>query len=127
MTEPATVTDLHAARVARTNRAESVVRAVRDTSALATCALADCGKTLYITWTSTRAVYLGDTADDLAEPDSGHTSSWEVSCEAGHVVLLPPDTACDNYTFGECDCDGEPDLMALCGHNDMARLRRVVA
>jgi hypothetical protein len=127
MTEPATVADLAQARVARAERAERVVQVDPDPHAEATCSLPGCRATLYITWTASRAIFLADTADELADPDGAHTASWEVSCEAGHVVLLPPDTAEDAYVFGECDCDGEPELLAECGHNDMARLRRVVA
>lgn len=91
------------------------------------CGLADCGEPLHIVLTFDRALYVEDTAEDIADPSGHHTSSWEVVCERGHVVLLPPDTANDSYTFGECQCEPtDPDGEADCGHGDMARLRRVL-
>jgi hypothetical protein len=126
MTLPAPVTDLTRARAARAERAETVVRVDPDPHAQAGCALPGCGADLHITWTASRAVFLGDTVDDLAAGEH-HTATWEVSCDAGHILLLPPDTAADSYIFGECDCDGDEDFFGDCGHNDMARLRRVVA
>lgn len=37
--------------------------------------------------------------DGTADPDI--TSTWSVGCEAGHVVVLPPDTAQDYYEYDE--------------------------
>lgn len=120
-----TVTDLARARADRAERAEAVVRVNPDPHAEARCALPGCGETLLITWTSSRVVMHADTVEELAA-GRPETSTWEVACESGHVLLLPPDTGGDEYTFGDCDCDGE-DFFGDCGHNDMTRLRRVVA
>lgn len=119
------VADLARARAARVERAEAVVRVDPDPRAEATCALPGCGEPLRITWTASRGVFLSDTVDDLAagEHDS---ATWEVACEAGHVVVLPADTGEDSYVFGDCDCEGD-DVFGDCGHNDMTRLRLVVA
>lgn len=103
-----------------------------DKYADATCPLPGCDASLYITWRASRAVYLSDRATDLANPQNAHTRSWEVGCSQGHVLLLPPDTAVDSYTFGECDnCENspEPDARnaAYCSHGDLARLSALVA
>jgi hypothetical protein len=95
------------------------------------CPMPLCGADLYITWHSSRPVWTDDNAADLSDPRGGYTSSWEVGCTEGHVVLLPPDTAADSYTFGECDtCDDphNPDQTnaSCCGHGDLDRLRTIV-
>lgn len=122
-----TVTDLAAARAAKAERAEAVVRVHPDAYAEATCALPGCGEPLYITWTASRAVYLSDTVTELADPKGAHSTAWQVDCGAGHTVLLPVDDGSDGEPFGACFCEGVPELMADCGHNDLVRLRRVVA
>ena len=96
----------------------------------ARCGLADCGEPLFMTWTSNRAIYLSDTTPALADPSGAHATSWQVECAAGHVVLLPLDTAEDYYEFGGCTCN--PDYPNwprdfLCGHHDIERLREVTA
>ena len=96
----------------------------------ARCILPGCGEPLHMTWTGSRPVYLSDTDAMLGGPAGAVTAMWQVDCEAGHVVLLPADTAGDWYEFaGQCTCNPDyPDAEAerMCAHNDMARLRAVV-
>lgn len=96
----------------------------------ARCILPGCGQPLHITWMASTAIYLDDTAGKLRGPDLALTSTWQVNCEAGHIVLLPPDTADDYCEFaGRCTCNPDyPDVDAerLCAHNDMDRLRAVI-
>lgn len=93
----------------------------------AACALPGCSLPLHIVWTSDRAIYLADTAEDLRNPASAHTTTWHVTCEAGHIVLVPIDSGEDIYDFGACCCDpDEPaDAAQFCGHSDLDRLRAV--
>ena len=95
----------------------------------ARCGLPGCGEPLHIIWTSSRAIYLSDTVAELRDPAACLTDTWHVECEAGHVVLLPPDTAEDSYTFGLCTCNydyPDPAVDGRCEHHDMDRLRAVV-
>jgi hypothetical protein len=98
----------------------------------ARCILPGCGEPLHMTWTASTSIYLSDTDDKLRGPGPGNvlTLSWEVSCEGGHIVLLPADTAGDWYEFaGPCTCNPDypdPERERVCAHNDMARLRAVV-
>lgn len=100
------------------------------TYAEARCPLPACGETLHIAWSGQRAIYLSDTAEMLRDPAGAHTTTWRVECEAGHVVLLPPDDGDDYHHFaGICMCNEDyPDQEAerMCEHNDMARLRALV-
>jgi hypothetical protein len=94
----------------------------------ALCVLAGCGEPLHIIWSSSSALYLSDTLDRLANATLVMTWTWQVECEAGHVVLLPQDTADDCYTFGLCTCKEDypdPEIDAKCAHHDMERLRQV--
>lgn len=95
------------------------------------CPLPECEAELHITWHASRPIFMDDTAADLSDPREGYTSTWEVGCTQGHVVLLPPDTASDSYTFGACDNCPEspvqdPASAAWCGHSDLDRLRRAI-
>ena len=99
----------------------------------ARCGLAVCGQPLHLVWSYSTAIYLDDTAEKLQGPPEGAalTATWQVECEAGHVLLLPPDTAEDWYEFaGRCICNPDypdPDYEQNCPHNDMDRLRSVLA
>jgi hypothetical protein len=88
-----------------------------------------CGADLHIVWTADRSIYLSDTARDIGSPDNAALITWEVVCEAGHTVLVPPDTAEESYMFGGCNCDPEdgPSPDQFCGHGDLVRLRAVLA
>lgn len=99
----------------------------------ARCGLPGCGEALSITWSYARGIDLRDTREVLCGPGTGNTltATWEVRCAAGHVVLLPADTADDWYEFGgRCTCNPDYDDAEAgkrCAHNDMARLRAVLA
>lgn len=96
----------------------------------ARCILPACGSPLHLTWSGDHPIYLSDTNEVLRDPDRAASVTWQVSCEAGHVVLLPADTGGDYYEFaGHCICNPDyPDAEAeqMCPHNDMNRLRAVV-
>lgn len=97
----------------------------------ALCDLAGCGQAVHIVWTMSMPVFLSLTAEDLARTGDAYTATWHVECEAGHTILVPPDTAADFYQFGQCTCafdttTGDERDDSLCQHNDLARLRRVV-
>jgi hypothetical protein len=121
------ITDLGKARQARADRAEAVLRVHPNPDAPAMCDLAGCGERLYIIWTASASVRLADTADDLADPSNADETSWKVECGAGHVVAVPVDTGAEHYTFGACSCDTDDPAQPGCGHDDLTRLRRVVA
>jgi len=87
-------------------------------NACARCPLPNCESDLYISTHSSRPVFLSDTSDDLANAAT-FTSTWEIGCGEGHVVLLPSG-ADDHDTFGQARDDDEPD-------DDLARLRRLIA
>lgn len=95
------------------------------------CPMPGCTASLYITWHASRAIYFSDHGHDLAEPEGAHSSSWEIECGNGHRVLLPPDTASDDYTFGACDqsCadDGLDAHVEDCSARDMVRLRALLS
>jgi hypothetical protein len=95
------------------------------------CPLALCGEPLHLTYTADQLLYASFTEEDLDGIIPADLPSWEVRCEAGHVILLPPDDGQDNHTFGTCSCDpadvkdhGHDDG---CAHGDFARLKEVIA
>lgn len=85
----------------------------------ALCPMPGCGAGLYITWTASRPVYLEDAVEDLRDPASAYTASWEIGCEYGHRVLLPV-TERDEIIFGESDEEADPEL------DDMKRLQALL-
>lgn len=92
----------------------------------ARCALPGCGEFLHMVVISDQPVYLSFAAGDLRRTE-GWDGTWEVRCEAGHVVLLPPGNGRESPRFGECLCEpGEEQAPDdYCGHGDLARLRAV--
>jgi hypothetical protein len=95
-----------------------------------TCPLPNCGHQLHLTWTNGRALYADDLADPPALSDL-HTSTWEVRCEDGHVVLLPDHLGCgrcrDEGTCpGGCDVDSDDDYRTFRLH-DAGRLAALLA
>jgi hypothetical protein len=72
----------------------------------ATCPLPECGAVLRISVTTDGVVY----ADGTADP--GLTSTWTIGCEQGHVLLLPPDTGVDYYSYDEADSERLRNVIA---------------
>lgn len=98
------------------------------------CPMPRCGEDLYIEYAASRPVFMGDTAEELAEVGTGgaYSSDWKIGCAAGHVILVPIDTAADSYTFGttqHCAPPGSPEPCdaTWCEHGDMDRLRTILA
>lgn len=89
-----------------------------EVNACARCPLPGCESDLYISTHSSRPVFLSDTSDDLATA-APFTSTWEIGCGEGHVLLLPPG-ADDHDAFGQARDYDESD-------DDLARLRRLIA
>jgi hypothetical protein len=88
----------------------------------ASCPLPDCGAWLHMVVITDTPICLGFSQGDqfLAAGDQ----TWEVRCENGHVVLLPPDDARETHVFGECSC-GMEYPAGFCGHGDFDRLRQI--
>ncbi len=91
-----------------------------------TCPLPGCDAQLHLVWENTRALYDGD-LDKPPAVDDLYTSAWKVTCEEGHVVLLPGPFGCP---CGGDDCqhddyDGSDDSRTFRAH-DGARLRELL-
>src|SRR5579862_3395954 len=93
----------------------------------APCPLPECGKPLHFTYSASQYLYASFTEEDLRGCRGDEFTSWEIRCEAGHVILLPLDNGDENHEFGVCRCD--PADVAVDGHaepcpqDDFARLR----
>lgn len=87
------------------------------------CGLDGCGAPLHMERTTSLAILGWSTVSDLRS--DGHTSSWSVTCQNGHVVLLPYDTGGNSTTFDECQIH-DPGESHNSDCDDMARLRRVI-
>jgi hypothetical protein len=92
------------------------------------CPLPDCGQALHLKLMSDQYLYASFTEEDLRGISSGDLNHWEVACEAGHVILVPPNDGAEEHLFGVCRCDlddvkehGHDDG---CSHGDFDRLRR---
>jgi hypothetical protein len=72
----------------------------------ATCPLPKCGAVLRISVTTDGVVYEDGTADPCL------TSTWTIGCEQGHVLLLPPDTGEDYYSYEEADSERLREVIA---------------
>lgn len=70
---------------------------------LLTCPLPGCSHDLHLVWSNDRALYASD-LDKTPPLDDVHTTSWQVQCEDGHVVLVPAASRC-----AVCDDEGCPD------------------
>jgi len=64
------------------------------------CPIGGCGEHLYMTLMFSTPVLEAFTTAELADPASCSTQTWEVGCCGGHVLVLPADTAQDDYVFG---------------------------
>lgn len=86
------------------------------------CTLPDCDAPLYIERTTSLRLIAGQT---IAEARTGEdVSSWQVSCQEGHVLLLSGD---DEYAqFGLCRWDdADHDEPHDCPRLDLEQLRKV--
>lgn len=94
---------------------------------IARCPLPDCAGYLYMHWHTTNELYASFTSEDLAEP--GGSTSWEIECEYGHKLMFPRDDTNADHTFGFCECEDyyTDDERAFCQHNDMKKLRELLA
>ncbi len=55
-----------------------------------TCVMPGCGEALYLTWTGSRSLVAHDLTEAAAiDHSDAETSTWEVECVDGHVVLTP--------------------------------------
>ena len=101
-----------------------------DDYALVPCPLPKCGEPLHLVCTADQCLYASFTEDELRGCRGDDLGQWEVRCEAGHVILLPPDDGAEDHVFGVCRCD--PDDIKERGHaegcaqGDFERLRRLV-
>jgi hypothetical protein len=93
-----------------------------DPQSPACCPLPGCGAGLHMVVITDTPIFLCFSEGDLATADGDQ--HWEVRCENGHVVLLPPDDARESHVFGECSC-GMEDPAGFCGHGDFDRLRQI--
>ncbi len=74
------------------------------------CPLPDCSYPLHLHWHISYGLLDTDLHEDLLpRPEHGHTSTWQVECGNGHVVLLPGLIGCG------CDDAGGPD----CEHDEL--------
>src|ERR1700677_4063876 len=105
-----------------------VLRRMTDQYEFALCGLQNCRQPLHMVFTNDQPIYLSFAADDLTDP-SKSDGSWEVRCEAGHVILVPVDDGEPWHVFGQCRCEptDPPAPDDECGHGDLARLRAVLA
>ena len=78
------------------------------------CPMTGCDEALYMTLGCSIPLLDVHTAEDLGDPRSACSQTWQVECVAGHVVVLPKDTGQDYHNFGDRE---DPD------NDDIARLR----
>lgn len=92
-----------------------------------TCVLPDCTADLHLNWTLSRPLYVGDRPASLPEPGDAYTSTWEVACEEGHVLLVPGHSLCPcgDDECAHTDFDGSDDLRTFRAH-DLARLLKTL-
>jgi len=66
-----------------------------------------CDAPLYIIWQLARPVFIDDTVEDLRKPEDAYAADWKISCEEGHIVLLPLTGGDDYERFGDNDSNDE--------------------
>lgn len=97
----------------------------------APCPLPKRGQPLHLIYSADQYLYASFTENDLRGTRPEDLATWEIRCEGGHVILLPPDDGRDDHVFGVCQCD--PDDIKERGHDqgcaqgDFARLRNLVS
>lgn len=85
-----------------------------------------CGNPLHLIYSGDQFLYASFTQDELNGIRPRDTESWEVRCEAGHVVLLPCDDGQESHLFGVCPCDPGEDHLDGCALGDFMRLKEVI-
>jgi hypothetical protein len=58
------------------------------------CPLPECGEDLYLDWQYQIPLFVGDTEGAVPVIDNAYTGAWEVTCAAGHTILIPGGTGC---------------------------------
>jgi hypothetical protein len=60
------------------------------------CPLPECDGELYLDWSVSRSLYIGDLDEGQELPNiaDAHTSTWVVTCSEGHVLLVPGTLGC---------------------------------
>lgn len=99
-----------------------------------TCPMPGCEELLFIGWLAARGLNVGDIEDVAALlMGDAETSSWQVECAAGHVVLLPGDAWCgcddpqgEGCPHGEDEFDWSEENRTF-RPRDMVRLRELLA
>jgi hypothetical protein len=101
------------------------------------CPLLDCGSPLHLVRHTDRAFYMGDFKDATPlDASDFHTETWEVSCERGHLVMLPgeehgceavgcPDPGGEGCTHPDADFDWSDDSRTFRSH-DLGRLYKLM-
>jgi len=84
-----------------------------------------CGSPLHLSFTSDQYLYAGFTRSDLDGIRPDDMESWDIRCERGHVVLLPPDNGEERQLFGQCHCEPGEDHPEECAAHDFDRLRKM--
>ena len=100
-----------------------------------TCPMPECDGVLIVTWSAAYTLSPEDiTRGGRLLVDEAHTSSWDVRCVAGHVILLPDHGQCDCADPGGDTCPDEHDDLfdwdeesRTFRPHDWARLRGILA
>lgn len=74
----------------------------------AVCPMSNCNEDLYLDWSVSMLLLIGNITDGKAIDIDPYVSAWKVTCTDGHVVLLPtPYPGCmqDGVCKGDCSCD----------------------
>jgi hypothetical protein len=72
------------------------------------CPMPNCGVPLHIVWSGSYSLLPDDLlAGKAIEPGDAHSSTWQVECEEGHVILQPDSLGCpcDDQEGPDCRCD----------------------
>lgn len=91
------------------------------------CPMPRCGQPLHLCWAADQYLYSGTTRAEMRGMVPSDLGDWHVICEAGHVILVPPDDGAEEHVFGQCRCDPEADggHDEGCADGDFDRLREL--
>lgn len=99
------------------------------------CPMPDCTEPLFLTWNASHSLSHADISDvaGLLVPADAETTTWQVECGSGHVVLLPSDAWCgcddpqgDGCPHGADEFDWTEENRRF-RPRDMERLRQLFA